>query len=294
MNAGQFAASMAVLAALALLANATFVSWAARHLPRDWGGALIWACSMMLVLLAVPLRAYPVMPVISRWGPYLAAPLVLTVTATAPLAPTRLLALLLVLTLPLTLGLVPPLDAGVLSDAPLAFAGPIAAGHCLAIVLIFRPTPGFGYRFRLRGGEVAAALTCFAWFGAVAIPVGLSLGFLAPGLGVRSAQTALAGVGIIFFCIALPEELAFRGLLQQSLVQLTGARPGLFGASVIFGLSHIGHRPSPNWRYVLLASLAGLAYGQVYQRTRSITASALTHALVDWTWFALFAGRGIP
>jgi membrane protease YdiL (CAAX protease family) len=55
--------------------------------------------------------------------------------------------------------------------------------------------------------------------------------------------------------------------------------------------SHIGHPPSPNWRYALLACLAGVAYGYVYQRTRSIAASALTHALVDWTWIAAFAGR---
>jgi membrane protease YdiL (CAAX protease family) len=44
----------------------------------------------------------------------------------------------------------------------------------------------------------------------------------------------------------------------------------------------------------LLARLAALAYGHVYERTRSISASAVTHALVDWVWVALLAGARVP
>ena len=39
---------------------------------------------------------------------------------------------------------------------------------------------------------------------------------------------------------------------------------------------------------MVLATLAGVAYGWVYQRTGRITASALTHAAVDWVWKLLF------
>jgi hypothetical protein len=46
----------------------------------------------------------------------------------------------------------------------------------------------------------------------------------------------------------------------------------------------------PDWRYVVLATIAGLAYGLVYQRTQRITASAITHALVDGMWVAMFGG----
>ena len=52
-----------------------------------------------------------------------------------------------------------------------------------------------------------------------------------------------------------------------------------------FGLAHL-----PDPRYVLLAAIAGVAYGWVYFRTQRITASAITHALVDATWAALLRG----
>ena len=39
-----------------------------------------------------------------------------------------------------------------------------------------------------------------------------------------------------------------------------------------------------------LASLAGLAYGWVYMKTRRILAPAVTHALVDVTWVFFFRG----
>ena len=54
-------------------------------------------------------------------------------------------------------------------------------------------------------------------------------------------------------------------------------------SSIIFGLAHL-----PDLRYVVLATLAGVAYGWVYLATRRITASAVTHALVDWIWLLLF------
>ena len=38
----------------------------------------------------------------------------------------------------------------------------------------------------------------------------------------------------------------------------------------------------------VVAMLAGLAYGWVYLRTERITASAVTHAAVDWIWILAF------
>ncbi|HKT58878.1 MAG TPA: type II CAAX endopeptidase family protein [Gemmatimonadales bacterium] len=290
----QLTVAAAALAPMVSLASPTFVSWAGRRLRRDWLGAtLIWALAMTPVVLAELLYQTNRALVISIWGAYLLLALVLAGTAGAPLSPARLLALFLGFALPLSLSVLPPPGQGLLPIYPEALTGIVPANLGLSIVLIYRPTPGFGYRLGLPSRQVGLAIASFAAFGAVAIPLGWLLGFLAPGLGVRSPYAALAVAGIFFFCIALPEELAFRGLLQQSLEQLVGAKAGLLGASLIFGLFHLGHPPSPNWSYALLASMAGLAYGHVYQVTRSITASALTHALVDWTWFAFFAGRGI-
>jgi len=56
--------------------------------------------------------------------------------------------------------------------------------------------------------------------------------------------------------------------------------------AVIFGLAHL-----PDPRYVALATLAGVTYGWVYLRTGKITASAVTHALVDAVWVVLLRAR---
>jgi membrane protease YdiL (CAAX protease family) len=47
---------------------------------------------------------------------------------------------------------------------------------------------------------------------------------------------------------------------------------------------------APNWAYVAMATLAGLAYGWVWRRTGKITAAAVTHALVNFVWGILLAG----
>jgi membrane protease YdiL (CAAX protease family) len=44
----------------------------------------------------------------------------------------------------------------------------------------------------------------------------------------------------------------------------------------------------PNWRYVILATIAGLFYGWTWRKTGSIFASAIVHALVDALWHFLF------
>src|SRR5688572_31601814 len=49
-------------------------------------------------------------------------------------------------------------------------------------------------------------------------------------------------------------------------------------------LDHLRLAHLPDVRYVLLATLAGVPYGWLYLATRRITASAVTHALVDWIW----------
>lgn len=58
---------------------------------------------------------------------------------------------------------------------------------------------------------------------------------------------------------ATPEEFLFRGLLQNLLSRmLTSDAYGWICASVLFGFSHITNYHFPNWRYVLLASIAAL------------------------------------
>jgi membrane protease YdiL (CAAX protease family) len=96
----------------------------------------------------------------------------------------------------------------------------------------------------------------------------------------------------IYLTVAIPEELLFRGILQNLLVRSIHKGPrGLYGlliASVVFGASHLHHAPVPNWRYAILATLAGIFYGNVYRTRQRLCASALTHALVDALWHFWF------
>ena len=96
---------------------------------------------------------------------------------------------------------------------------------------------------------------------------------------------AAAG-GIIFAGTAVPEEILFRSLIQNLLtLRWGGGWRTLLAASVIFGCAHLdnGPQPLPNWRYMILATIAGLAYGQVFQRASTVLSSAGLHTLVDWT-----------
>ncbi len=58
-----------------------------------------------------------------------------------------------------------------------------------------------------------------------------------------------------------------------------------FWASLVFGCAHLdnGPQPLPNWRYMIVATIAGLAYGRVFQKSSSVVSSALLHMMVDWT-----------
>jgi membrane protease YdiL (CAAX protease family) len=98
----------------------------------------------------------------------------------------------------------------------------------------------------------------------------------------------LISLGILFFT-AWPEELLFRGLLQNMLTRASNNDlAGWLTASVLFGLSHLPNGGFPNWRYAILASIAGFFYGWTWRKTGSIFASALVHSAVDVTWHFLF------
>ena len=79
-------------------------------------------------------------------------------------------------------------------------------------------------------------------------------------------------------------------MLQNALMEVPAAakNAGWIATSIVFGLSHISHGIFPNWRYVLLATIAGLFYGLAWRRTASMFLAAVVHTLVDTTWHLLF------
>ena len=134
-----------------------------------------------------------------------------------------------------------------------------------------------------------ANFLAFCLFG---IPLGLALHFIHPHFSTASfGQFPLQFFGI-YFTIAIPEELLFRGILQNLLCRsIRRGHADMYGlliAALIFGASHLHHAPVPNWRYAILATLAGVFYGYTYRNRQRISASALTHALVDTAWHFWF------
>ena len=157
---------------------------------------------------------------------------------------------------------------------------------------VVRNLEGVGYRLLWRKQDVVDGFANFLAFCLFGIPLGLALHFIHPHFSTASfGQLPLQFFGI-YFTIAIPEELLFRGILQNLLCQSIRRGPrgvyGLLIASVIFGASHLHHAPVPNWRYAILATLAGVFYGYTYRNRQRISASALTHALVDTAWHFWF------
>lgn len=167
----------------------------------------------------------------------------------------------------------------------------LAISTAVAAYILVRRLEGVGYAIEWRKGFGPAFAFSFFIFAAIAIPLGIKIHFIAfnPTLArLRSFPLAAAG---IFFFIAWPEEFFFRGILQNCLTRSFNNKwAGLLLASVIFGFSHILHAPAPNWKYVLLATIAGIFYGRAYMKTGSIFPAVLVHGLVDLTWHFLFKG----
>jgi hypothetical protein len=151
--------------------------------------------------------------------------------------------------------------------------------------VLIRELDGTGFNLRLRWKDVGIGLRETAWCTPIALALGLSLGFLHlhgvwPGIG------PIAGAWLFtFFFIAVPEELFFRGWLQNLLEKRLGRYGALCATACLFGLAHFNKRALDfNWRYVLLAALAGIFYGRAWRQERRVGASAVTHATVDAIW----------
>ncbi|MGH9426747.1 MAG: CPBP family glutamic-type intramembrane protease [Terriglobia bacterium] len=165
----------------------------------------------------------------------------------------------------------------------------LATGLAVFLFVCVRRLEGVGYRchFEKRAGWIS--LRNFLLFAPIAIPIGIVTGFISiSGRQLSIWEILLSALGI-FFLIAIPEELLFRGIIQNFL-EKTFRKPAfaLIVASLIFGAAHLNNGPRPDWRYFLLASLAGLFYGNAYQRTRGLLMPAIVHTLVDTVWRAFF------
>jgi membrane protease YdiL (CAAX protease family) len=165
----------------------------------------------------------------------------------------------------------------------------VAVITAVASFLLIRQAKGIGYCIGWGKNWTIYVVGSFIGFAIIAIPLAIRMHFIAFAPQWRN-WTTYAGLSLaIFMFTAWPEELLFRGLLQNFLSRASkNDLAGWWTASVMFGFSHITNMGFPNWRYVFLASIAGIFYGWTWRKTGSIFASALVHAGVDATWHFFF------
>jgi membrane protease YdiL (CAAX protease family) len=148
-----------------------------------------------------------------------------------------------------------------------------------------RRLPGVGFDLRLRVRDWGTGLREFTFLAPIAIALGFMLGFLHWHAIFPNPLHAVLAWVFTFFFIAVPEEVFFRGWLQNLLEQRVGRSAGLLMTAILFGLSHFNKRAALfNCRYVVLASVAGIFYGRAWRENRRVGASAITHASIDTVW----------
>ena len=174
-----------------------------------------------------------------------------------------------------------------LAGVPVEILGHLALIRaCAMVMLIERRVADTRFGFVPSWREWKIGLRHGIYFLATGIPLAWAIGLLRLGSIMPFWKIAATFLGILWV-VALSEEFFFRGLLQQWLTRWTGnASLGLAGAAILFGAAHLGFRGFPNWRFMLLAAVAGLFYGRAYSQAKSIRASLVTHALVVTLWRA--------
>lgn len=152
-----------------------------------------------------------------------------------------------------------------------------------------RQLSGTGFDFRFCWSDWKTGLRELVFFAPIVIALGLAVGFIHPHRNLPPVgRMVLSWIGIFAF-VAVLEELFFRAWVQNLLERRVGRRAALVMASVLFGLSHFNKRSAHfNWRYVLMATIAGIFYGRAWREKRRVAASAITHTFVDWLWYLWF------
>lgn len=142
----------------------------------------------------------------------------------------------------------------------------------------------------MAGANPRATLT--AALGACAAAVVVCLG-LALALGVVGWAPKWPDSGWLWLInnallVTLAEEALFRGYVQQRLARCWrdhrwGATAALLVAALLFGLAHY----AGGWQWVLLAGVAGVAYGLAY-RHGGLAAAVLAHLGLNAAHYGLF------
>jgi len=102
---------------------------------------------------------------------------------------------------------------------------------------------------------------------------------------LRSGSQTWVIMLVLLFITSPAEEIYWRGFLQRWLNQHLGPIPAWILTAVIYGGMHI---VSGNTMLVLAALVAGLFWGYIFMKVRSVVPLIISHALWAVTVFILF------
>lgn len=178
----------------------------------------------------------------------------------------------------------------------------------LLYIYLIRLDFPLGYTFRLTTREWTIALFHFMILFVILVVIGGQTGFIRIADRLPGFQELLEKLVFIGFFVAIPQEILFRGVLYTLIEKKLQNRRynvlwALLISSLIYGLAHINDLYAPiinltfngrtipiPWAFMIMSTMAGLFYGWVYIRTRKVAASALTHFLINASWFIFFNG----
>lgn len=169
-----------------------------------------------------------------------------------------------------------------------ALAKLFVADLALYLYVVVRKLEGIGYSFIPTRAAVLIGLREWTYFLPFGIGLGAALKFTHFHPRLPAAMSVATSVLVTFLLVAIPEEMFFRGILQNLLETRFGRRIALVTAAVLFGLAHFNKGAGFNWRYVLLAAIAGVFYGRAWRARRQLLASVIGHTAVDVVWSLWF------
>ena len=174
------------------------------------------------------------------------------------------------------------------APAPAVFPKLFLADIALYSFLVGRRLGGMGYSLIPSAKTLQIGFREWLFYFPIALVLGEATGFIHFHASVLRLSSVVAAILITSLLIALPEELFFRAIMQNLLERRLGRYGGLISAAILFGLSHFNHGSPFNWRYVLLASVAGIFYGRAWRAERQVLAAVVTHTAVDVVWSLWF------
>ena len=135
---------------------------------------------------------------------------------------------------------------------------------------------------------LAVTLAVTAGTAMAVLGAALAAGYVGLDFKLPSLTPAFLATNLLFTCI--PEEVFFRGLLQERLARLLARWPHwrcwlpVLISALVFGAAHVAGGDT----FVLLATLAGFGYSIAYAITRRIEAAVLSHFVVNALQFVGF------